>query len=105
MNGTISAFSTGTLGPLLYGLSLRDTALCILFFNLFSCSLPSYFAVFGPRTGMRQMGIARWSYGKVGVILPAFLNCASFVGFCAVNAIGTSGSCISPLLPSRLAPS
>lgn len=87
MNGTISAFSTGTLGPLLYGLSLRDSALVIVLFNLFSCAMPAYFAVFGPRTGMRQMGVARFSYGLIGVVLPAFLNCASFIGFCAVNAI------------------
>jgi len=61
MNGTIAAFSTGTLGPLLFGLNFRDTALCIVLFNILSCSMPAYFAVFGPRLGMRQMAIARYS--------------------------------------------
>lgn len=97
-----------TLGPLLFGLSFRDTvssfasrslnsttaepssngvgqALCIVFFNLFSCGMPSYFAVFGPRLGLRQMAIARYSYGLIGAILPAFLNLVTFVGFCAIN--------------------
>ncbi|ORY84106.1 NCS cytosine-purine permease [Leucosporidium creatinivorum] len=101
MNGTISAFSTGTLGPLLYGLSFRDTALCIVFFNIFSCAMPAYFAVFGPRLGMRQMAIARYSYGLLGAILPAFLNLVTFIGFCAVNAIA-AGQVLAAVNPGSI---
>lgn len=60
MNMTISCFSAGTLGPLFYGLSLRDSTLVIVFCNLFSCGIPAYVATFGPRLGMRTMGIARY---------------------------------------------
>ncbi|KAM0791611.1 hypothetical protein ACM66B_006053 [Microbotryomycetes sp. NB124-2] len=101
MNGTISCFSTGTLGPLLFELSLRDSALVILFFNMFSCSLPSYFAVWGPRLGMRQMGIARYSYGYLGAILPAALNLITFIGFCAINAI-LAGQVLAAVKPGSI---
>lgn len=81
MNTTVNAFSAGTLGPLYYGLSLRvrtaqlardavpltatsrpqNSALIIVFCNIFSCAVPAYLAIFGPRTGMRMMTNARYS--------------------------------------------
>ncbi|GAA5902554.1 hypothetical protein JCM6882_009315 [Rhodosporidiobolus microsporus] len=87
MNATISCFSTGTLGPLYFNLSLRDSALIVLFANIFSCGVPSFIALFGPRLGMRTMTIARYSFGYYPAILPALLNLISFLGFCAVNSI------------------
>lgn len=41
----------GTLGPVLFGLTLRDSVLTILLFNIFSCAGPAYFAIFGPKLG------------------------------------------------------
>jgi purine-cytosine permease-like protein len=38
-------FSAGTLGPVIFGLGLRDTCLVILFFNLLCCALPAYLCV------------------------------------------------------------
>jgi purine-cytosine permease-like protein len=35
-------FSAGTLGPVVFGLGLRDTCLTILFFNLICCAFPAY---------------------------------------------------------------
>ena len=35
-------FSSGTLGPVIFGLGLRDACLTILFFNLLCCAFPSY---------------------------------------------------------------
>ena len=37
-----SRFSSGTLGPVIFGLGLRDACLTILFFNLLCCAFPSY---------------------------------------------------------------
>ncbi|SGY20562.1 BQ5605_C016g08093 [Microbotryum silenes-dioicae] len=96
MNATIACFSTGTLGPLLFGFSMKCLAppiytqnsfLVIVFFNIFSCAVPSYFAVFGPRLGMRQMAVARYSYGWLGATVPAAFNLISFIGFNALNAL------------------
>ncbi|KAG0664655.1 hypothetical protein C6P46_001251 [Rhodotorula mucilaginosa] len=99
MNMTISCFSTGTLGPLFYGLSLRDSTLVIVFCNLFSCGVPAYVATFGPRMGMRTMGIARFGY--YFAILPALLNVISFIGFCAVNSI-VAGQVLAAVNPGHL---
>lgn len=41
----LRSFSAGTLGPVVYGLSLRDTCLCILFFNLLCAIMPAYLCV------------------------------------------------------------
>ena len=35
-------FSSGTLGPVAFGLSLRDSCLVILFFNLLFAIFPAY---------------------------------------------------------------
>ncbi|POY75118.1 hypothetical protein BMF94_1748 [Rhodotorula taiwanensis] len=101
MNTTIACFSTGTLGPLFYGLSLRDSTLIIVFCNLFSCGVPSYVATFGPRLGMRTMGMARYSFGYYFAILPALLNIVSFIGFCAVNSI-VAGQVLAAVNPDHL---
>lgn len=45
------------------GLSLRDSSLVILFFVLLTTLLPAYLATLGPKTGMRQMIQARYSFG------------------------------------------
>lgn len=79
----------------------QDSFLVIAFFNILSCATPSYFAVFGPRLGMRQMSIARYSYGCLGAILPAALNLCSFVGFCAVNSI-LAGQVLAAVNPGHL---
>lgn len=54
---------TGMVGTLSLKLSLRDASLVIIFFNLLCTVPPAYLSVFGPKTGMRQMIQARYSYG------------------------------------------
>lgn len=58
-----NSITFGMLGPVAYNLSLRDSALVILFFNLLATSAPGVLATFGPKTGMRQMIHARYSFG------------------------------------------
>lgn len=87
MNFNILSFSTGTLGPIVFGLSLRDSCLVILFFNLLACSLPAYFNTWGPRTGMRQMVHSRYSFGYYGLTIPALLNLIGLCGFNILNSI------------------
>ena len=50
------------LGPA-FGLGLRDASLVILFFILLSTLAPAYLSTLGPKTGMRQMVQARFSFG------------------------------------------
>ncbi|KAF9236040.1 permease for cytosine/purines, uracil, thiamine, allantoin-domain-containing protein [Melanogaster broomeanus] len=87
MNFNILSFSTGTLGPIVFGLGLRDSCLVILFFNLLACALPAYLNTWGPRTGMRQMIQSRYSFGYYGIIPAAILNLIGLCGFNILNCI------------------
>ncbi|KAG6334992.1 hypothetical protein ID866_4093 [Astraeus odoratus] len=87
MNFNILSFSAGTIGPVVFGLGLRDSCLVILFFNLLACVLPAYFNTWGPRTGMRQMVASRYSFGYYGLIIPTILNLIGLCGFNILNCI------------------
>ncbi|KAF8799760.1 NCS cytosine-purine permease [Phlegmacium glaucopus] len=87
MDVNILSFSAGTLGPVVFGLGLRDTCLPILFFNLLCCAFPAYFATWGPKLGMRQMIISRYTFGYYGVILICIMNLSAMVGFSILNCI------------------
>lgn len=56
---------TGMLGTVTYGLSLRNSSLVILFFTLIGCIPPALLSTFGPKTGLRMMVTARYSFGYV----------------------------------------
>jgi len=86
-NFNILSFSAGTLGPIAYGLGLRDTCLVILFFNLLTNIPPAYLATFGPRLGLRQMCQARYSFGYFGVIIMSIFNMATGMGYNILNCI------------------
>jgi purine-cytosine permease-like protein len=54
---------TGMAGTLSYGLRLRDASLVILFFSMLCTIPPAYLSTLGPKTGLRQMIQARFSFG------------------------------------------
>ncbi|KAF8434576.1 NCS cytosine-purine permease [Boletus edulis BED1] len=87
MNFNILSFSTGALGPVVFGLGLRDSCLVILFFNLIANFLPAYLNTWGPKTGMRQMIASRYSFGFYGVIIPTVFNLTGLCGFNILNCI------------------
>ncbi|KAF9078358.1 permease for cytosine/purines, uracil, thiamine, allantoin-domain-containing protein [Rhodocollybia butyracea] len=91
MNFNILSFSAGTLGPVAYGLGIRESCLTILFINMLCCLPPAYLRInsstWGPKLGLRQMVQARFSFGYYGVILPCVLNMINMFGFCILNAI------------------
>lgn len=70
-----------------FGLSLRDASLVILFFTLASTIPVAYLCTWGPKTGMRQLVQARFSFGKYFVSLLVLLNLATLTGFCVVDSI------------------
>lgn len=55
--------STGMVGTLSYGMSLRDASLVIIFFNMLCFGITAWAATMGMRLGFRQMIHARYSYG------------------------------------------
>ncbi|KAK2678014.1 hypothetical protein RAB80_006754 [Fusarium oxysporum f. sp. vasinfectum] len=103
INSNILGITFGMLGPLVYGLSLRDSALIILFFCLFSTIGPAYLATFGPKTGMRQMIQARYSFGRYLVSIPVLLNLATLTGFMVIIFV-VGGQCLSAVSSGHLSP-
>lgn len=57
------SIATGMAGTLSYGLSLRVSSLVILFFGLVAAIPVAWMGMLGPKTGMRQMIQARYSFG------------------------------------------
>ncbi|KAF2268941.1 hypothetical protein CC78DRAFT_606803 [Lojkania enalia] len=90
----------GMVGTLSFGLSLRDCALVILFFTLVSTVPVAYMCTWGPRTGMRQLVQARFSFGKYFVSILILLNLATLTGFCVVDSV-IGGQALSAVTDGR----
>ncbi|KAJ3811650.1 permease for cytosine/purines, uracil, thiamine, allantoin-domain-containing protein [Lentinula aff. lateritia] len=86
-NMTISTFAIGVLAQSIFFLGLKEAALTIIFFNLL-CTLPvAYFSTWGPKLGLRQLTLSRFSFGYATAQLPIVLNCIACVGWSIVNSI------------------
>lgn len=91
---------TGTLS---YGLSLRASALIILCFSIPSALPVGYLATLGPKTGMRQIIQARYSFGYWLVSVPVILNLATLTGFCIIDSV-IGGQTLSAVSNGSLTP-
>ncbi|KAK1951947.1 NCS1 nucleoside transporter [Colletotrichum sublineola] len=100
-NTNILAITFGMLGPVSFGLGLRDSALVILFFSLLSTLAPAFLSTWGPKTGMRQMIQARFSFGYYFVYIPVILNLATLTGFCVIICV-IGGQCLSAVSEGNL---
>ncbi|KAI1814550.1 permease for cytosine/purines, uracil, thiamine, allantoin-domain-containing protein [Poronia punctata] len=87
MSTNVLPIITGILGTFIFGLSLRDCALIILFFSLV-CTVPAaYFSTFGSRTGLRQMLQARYTFGFYLCSIIVLLNLATISGFGIISCV------------------
>ncbi|TGJ80566.1 hypothetical protein E0Z10_g8202 [Xylaria hypoxylon] len=102
MNTNILAITFGMLGPT-YGLSLRDCALTIIFFCMLTAVPPAYLGTLGPKTGLRQMIQARFSFGRYIVSVPVILNLATLTGFCVIASV-IGGQCLAAISEESLTP-
>ncbi|QRF24169.1 allantoin permease [Alicyclobacillus sp. TC] len=96
-NLTIADFALGFL-PVSLGLPLWATLAALLLGNVVGSLLVGALASMGPKYGLPQLVIGRFSFGIKGEYLPAAFNFLSTVGWFAVNNIlGTFG--LQTLLP------
>ncbi|OTA65747.1 hypothetical protein K449DRAFT_391709 [Hypoxylon sp. EC38] len=102
MNINLLPITFGLLGPS-YGLGLRDCSLVILFFCLLTAAIPAYLGTLGPKTGLRQMIQARFSFGRYLVSVPVVLNLATLTGFCVIICV-IGGQCLSAVAGGSLTP-
>lgn len=81
--------SAWVIGILVVSLGLTGwTGIMVLLLGNIMGSLPvALCAVMGPKTGLPQMEASRFSFGKTGKRLPAFINWANCVGWDAVNNV------------------
>jgi toxin CptA len=74
----------GALGINL-GLGLRDTLIVLVAGNLIGMALFGLFVLMGQRTGVTGMVLSRAAFGRRGAYLPATIQAALAIGWCAVN--------------------
>jgi NCS1 family nucleobase:cation symporter-1 len=81
--------ATWVLGALLVaiGLDFRTGVLAILLGNLLGCLPVGLNSTIGPRTGLTQIEISRFAFGRVGTRVPSGLNWLCAVGWDAVNNV------------------
>lgn len=53
------------LGTLIFGLNLRDASLIIIFLCMICSLVVAFLSILGPKTGLRQLIQARYSFGYV----------------------------------------
>jgi len=86
-NLVISTVALGALAVPIFGLGFWDSVAAIVLFNILGALPVAFFSTMGPKLGLRQMTISRFSFGWVGAIIMALFNVAACTGWSAVNAI------------------
>ncbi len=86
-NLVISTIALGALAVPVFGLGFWDSVLAIVLFNVLGILPVAFFSTLGPKLGLRQMTISRFSFGWVGSIIMALFNVAACIGWSAVNVI------------------
>ena len=86
---TTLAPATWVLGALLVGIGLdfRTGLLAILIGNVLGCLPVALNSMLGPRTGLTQIEISRFAFGRLGTRVPSWLNWCCAVGWDAVNNV------------------
>ena len=85
--------TTGILGPL-FGLSVNESIILSVFGAALGCIIPAFTATLCPHTGLRQIAVARYSFGIWGSKLCGLLNIIVNVGFGTISCI-VAGQLIS----------
>src|SRR6266536_3782581 len=99
-NLVISTLALGTLASFL-GLGFWDGLAVIIIFNALGVLPVAFFSTLGPKLGLRQMTISRFSFGWVGAIIIAIFNVAACIGWSAVNVI-VGGQLVAALSGGRV---
>src|SRR5229473_3604629 len=100
-NLVISTVGLGALAIPIFGLGFWDSFAIILIFNALGVLPVAFFSTLGPKLGLRQMTISRFSFGWVGGIIMALFNVAACIGWSVVNVI-IGGQLIAALSGGRV---
>ncbi len=86
-NLVISTIALGAIANLAFGLGFWDSLAVIIIFNALGALPVAFFSTLGPKLGLRQMTITRFSFGWVGGIIMALFNVAACIGWSTINVI------------------
>lgn len=86
-NLVISTIALGALAVPVFQLGFWDSVFAIILFNILGVLPVAFFSTLGPKLGLRQMTISRFSFGWVGSIIMAIFNVAACIGWSTVNVI------------------
>ncbi len=86
-NMVISTFAIGTLATSVFGLGFWDSVIAIIGFNVLGILPVAFLSTLGPKLGLRQMTISRFSFGWFGAMIMALFNVAACIGWSCVNVI------------------
>jgi NCS1 nucleoside transporter family len=95
-NLVLSTIALGALAINVFSLGLWDSIGVIIVFNLIGVLPVAFFSTLGPKLGLRQMTISRFSFGWVGAMLMALFNVAACIGWSVVNVL-VGGQLVSAL--------
>lgn len=76
----------GLLGPIL-GVSVRDSVICVAISTILGSLLPAFAGIQSPSTGLRQIAIARYSFGLWGSRVCSVFNLITNVGWGVIACI------------------
>ncbi|MDF5723404.1 MAG: cytosine permease [Rhizonema sp. PD37] len=86
-NLVISTVALGSLATLVFSLGFWDSVAAIFLFNALGVLPVAFFSTLGPKLGLRQMTISRFSFGWVGAAIVALFNVVTCIGWSVVNVI------------------
>jgi NCS1 nucleoside transporter family len=86
-NLAIPTVALGALAVPVFQLGFWDSVFAIIVFNVLGTLPVAFFSTMGPKLGLRQMTISRFSFGWVGAMIMALFNVATAIGWSTVNVI------------------
>ena len=86
-NLVISTVTVGALAIPVFQMGFWDSTLAIVLFNVLGVLPVAFFSTLGPKLGLRQMTISRFSFGWLGAGIMALFNVAACIGWSAVNVV------------------
>lgn len=86
-NLVLSTVALGMLAVPIFHLGFWQSVAIIVIFNVLGVLPVAFFSTLGPKLGLRQMTITRFSFGWWGAVILALFNIAACIGWSAVNVI------------------
>ncbi|KAJ5156209.1 Permease cytosine/purine uracil thiamine allantoin [Penicillium capsulatum] len=101
INLAANNITLGMLGPAVYGLSFRDSALCAVFGAFVGALVASWMATWGPVSGIRTMAFGRYSMGWWPSKIVVLLNLIQMIGYCLIDCV-VGGQILSAVSPGGM---